>query len=72
MHYSSQDSDSDATDPILLSGPDARYKIPGAPGIGIKAPNLKEYRVFVQSKSQGSRCLRAGTSVLYSTDPKEQ
>ena len=56
----------------LLSGPHTRYLIPGAPGIGIKAPNLKKYRVFVQSKSQGSRCIRANTSVLYNHNPEDK
>jgi hypothetical protein len=49
----------------LHSGPDARYRIPQAPDIQIKRPNLAKYRVFVQSKSQGSRCLRAGDVILY-------
>ena len=35
------------------------------PGVGIKQPDFKDYRVFVQSMSQGSRCLKAKTLLLY-------
>ena len=37
----------------------------GAPGKRIPRPNLKDYRVFVQSKGIGYRPLIKGTSVLY-------
>ena len=40
------------------------YEIPGAPGIGIKRPifggEQTGLRIFVQSTSQGSRCLKKG------------
>ena len=41
------------------------YTISGAPGTAIKPPTKKDVKVFVQSTSQGSRCLKKGTSLLY-------
>ena len=41
------------------------YSLLGAPGLGIKPPKLDHVRVFVQSTSYGSRCLKAGTTILY-------
>ena len=35
------------------------------PGLCVKPPNLQYYRVFVQSTSYGSRCLKAEEIVLY-------
>ena len=44
------------------------YEIPGVPGFGIKPPKFgakqARLRIFVQSTSQGSRCLKKGI-VLY-------
>ena len=37
----------------------------GAPGVGIKPKNYDNYKVFVQSTSQGSRCLKSKTLLLY-------
>ena len=41
------------------------YWISGAPGAGIKPPMFESFEVFVQSTSQGSRCLKENTLVLY-------
>ena len=41
------------------------YWIAGTPGTGIKPPNFMHYKVFVQSTSQGSRCLKSKTLLLY-------
>ena len=49
---------------LLYTGPEAKKKI-GAPGKGIRKPNLGKYRVFVQSKCTGNRHLDKETSVLY-------
>ena len=37
----------------------------GAPGLGIKPKHSDDYKVFVQSTSQGSRCLKSKTLLLY-------
>ena len=37
----------------------------GAPGVGIKPKYYDDYKVFVQSTSQGSRCLKSKTLLLY-------
>ena len=37
----------------------------GAPAMGIKPQKSDEYKVFVQSTSQGSRCLKSKTLLLY-------
>ena len=37
----------------------------GAPGVGIQPCKYENYRVFVQSTSQGSRCLKSKTLLLY-------
>ena len=48
----------------LFTGPAARHML-GAPGIGIPRPGPKfEYKVFIQNRSRGSRCL-IKESVLY-------
>jgi hypothetical protein len=48
----------------LFTGPAARHMI-GAPGIGIPNPGPEfKYKVFIQNRSRGSRCLIKG-SVLY-------
>ena len=36
-----------------------------APGIGIKPPTEYDYKTFIQSTSQGSRCLKSKTLLLY-------
>ena len=41
------------------------YCISNAPGAGIKPPMFEKFEVFVQSTSQGSRCLKENTLVLY-------
>ena len=38
---------------------------PCAPGKQVNNPQLKEYRVFVQSAGGGTRFLEAGTCLLY-------
>ena len=48
-----------------LLGSALSSKIAGAPGLGVKRPTLENHKIFIQSKSHGSRCLRIGTSVLY-------
>jgi hypothetical protein len=35
------------------------------PELGVKPPDLQHVRVFIQSTSYGSRCLKAGETVLY-------
>ena len=42
------------------------YEVPGAPAMGLK-PKTSESgpRVFIQSTSQGARCLKRGDIVLY-------
>lgn len=49
---------------MLQSGVDTFYKIPGVPGKDVK-PELDDFRVFIQSTSQGARCLKRGDIVLY-------
>ena len=39
--------------------------LPDAPGVGVKSPTTKEWKFFIQSTSQGARCLKKGTVVLY-------
>ena len=39
--------------------------IPDAPGVGIKSPASEEWKLFIQSTSQGARCLKKGRVVLY-------
>ena len=41
------------------------YDISGAPGLNIKPPQENGYQVFLQSTSQGSRCLQADSLLLY-------
>lgn len=36
-----------------------------APGLRVKPPKVQHVRVFVQSTSYGSRCLKTGETVLY-------
>ena len=43
----------------------AIFDMIGAPGERIKKPNLKKYRVFVQSKGMGYRPLISNSLVLY-------
>ena len=37
----------------------------GAQAKVVRKPSLNKYRVFVQNGGGGSRCLKAGTSLLY-------
>lgn len=45
------------------------YAIPGVPSKAVKPEQLNSglhhHKVFIQSTSQGSRCLKAGTKILY-------
>ena len=45
------------------------YAIPGVPSKAVKPEQLnsglRHHKVFIQSTSQGSRCLKAGTKILY-------
>ena len=41
------------------------YEINGAPGWGIEAPSRKKEKVFVQTTSLGSRCLKNEAYVFY-------
>ena len=43
------------------------YEISGAPGIDVKPPCYSDptKKIFVQSTSQGSRCLKKGMKLLY-------
>lgn len=41
------------------------YLFSEVPGVAIKPPMVDIYKVFVQSTSQGSRCLRSDTLLLY-------
>ena len=41
------------------------YEISGTPGLDIEPPQPKGYLVFLQSTSQGSRCLKANSLLLY-------
>jgi hypothetical protein len=43
------------------------YAIPGAPSNAVKPEQLrlKHHKIFIQSTSQGSRCLKKGTKLLY-------
>ena len=45
------------------------YTIYGAPGEGLKPPDyLKQSKMFIHCLSQGSRCLKMGTHLLYETE----
>ena len=48
----------------MFTGLKAKEKI-GAPAREVKRPSLNKYKVFVQNGGGGSRCLKAGTSLLY-------
>ena len=37
----------------------------GAPAKGIRRPNIRGWKVFVQDKSQGARFLQKGSFLLY-------
>jgi hypothetical protein len=43
------------------------YAIDGVPAKGIKPEKLrlKHHKIFIQSTSQGSRCLKKGEKLLY-------
>jgi hypothetical protein len=43
------------------------YAIPGVPSEAVKPEQLRleHHKVFIQSTSQGSRCLKKGTRILY-------
>ena len=45
------------------------YAIPGVPTMAVKPQQLnsglRHHKIFIQSTSQGSRCLKAGTKILY-------
>ena len=43
------------------------YAIPGVPCKAVKLEQLRlaHHKIFLQSTSQGSRCLKKGTKILY-------
>ena len=43
------------------------YAIPGVPSMAIKPEQLRleHHKIFIQSTSQGSRCLKMGAKILY-------
>ena len=43
------------------------YAIPGVPSMAVKPEQLRleHHRIFIQSTSQGSRCLKKGEKILY-------
>jgi hypothetical protein len=41
------------------------YAIDGVPANGVKFKGLRHVKVFIQSTSQGSRCLKKGENLLY-------
>lgn len=43
------------------------YAIPGVPTKAVEPEQLRldQHKVFIQSTSQGSRCLKKGTKILY-------
>jgi hypothetical protein len=41
------------------------YAIDGVPAKGVKLKDLRHVKVFIQSTSQGSRCLKKGEKLLY-------
>ena len=41
------------------------YEISEVPSKGVKLDNLDNRRIFIQSTSQGSRCLKKGAKLLY-------
>ena len=43
------------------------YAIPGAPSMAVKPEQLRleHCKIFIQSTSQGSRCLKMGAKILY-------
>ena len=49
---------------LLQTGVKWFYRIE-APGVEIKPKNYVDYKMFVQSTSQGSRCLKIKTLLLY-------
>ena len=48
----------------MFTGPAAHFMI-GAPGREIDRPDLKKFRVFVQSLFKGSRYIHGNTLLLY-------
>ena len=41
------------------------YAIDGVPAKGVKLDDLRHMKIFIQSTSQGSRCLKIGEKILY-------
>ena len=41
------------------------YAIDGVPANGVKLKDLSHRKTFIQSTSQGSRCLKKGDKLLY-------
>ena len=52
---------------VFQSSTDLFYAIEGAPDFELSPPKikLKGVKIFLQSTSQGSRCLKKGTTLLY-------
>ena len=44
------------------------YGIPGAPGVGINPPVVEHVKQFIHGISQGSRCLKKGSLILYNCE----
>ena len=61
---SGEEQSQDRGEKLLQTGVKWFYWI-RAPGVGIKPKNYDNYKVFVQSTSQGSRCLKSKTLLLY-------
>lgn len=60
----------DSSAPAITWNPEATIAtfysvLPNAPGVGISPPSSKDYVLFIHSTSQGARCLKNGTRVLY-------
>ena len=49
----------------VYMGIDLFYKLPGVPAVRVKPPREKGVRVFIQSMSQGARCVKPGDTILY-------
>lgn len=54
----------------LQASIEAFYVIPGTPGMGISPPKLDNFKDFIHCPSQGSRCLKKGTFLLYRCEVK--
>ena len=46
-------------------GIDLYYRLHGVLGVGVKPQAKEGVRVFIQSTSQGARCVKPGDTILY-------